>query len=178
MAEPAHTMTGTAATPHKVFPPFATNTFPGQIFWLAITFAILLVVMWRVVVPRIGGTIAQRRTRIAAELANAEDDRRRAELEWSTYQNTLLEARQRARKVTETNRATVVAQAESAEAVADETARSEIADAEARLAQLRVEAKGNILAAARDAAIEIVARLTGEKVGADEAASAIREVQG
>jgi len=177
MAEPAHNTTGTEA-PRGGFPPFDHTTFPSQIFWLAITFAVLLFVMWRYVVPRIGGTIADRKARIAAELANAEDDRRQAEQAWSTYQTTLVEARRRARVVTEDNRVKVMAETERAEAVADESAQAEIARAEAELARLRAEAKDSILAAAQDAAIDIVARLTGEHVSADEAASAVREAQG
>jgi F-type H+-transporting ATPase subunit b len=176
MAETTHTA-GTA-DPRGGFPPFKTDTFPGQIFWLAITFAVLLFVMWRYVVPRIGGTIAERKARIATELEGAETDRRQAEQAWSTYQNTLVEARQRARIVTEENRAKVAAETERAEAAADHAAQDEIAKAEAELARLRAEAKGSILSAAQDAAIDIVARLTGERVGADEAASAVREVRG
>ena len=177
MAETAH-MTATTAAPPKVFPPFATNTFPSQIFWLAITFAILLVVMWRIVVPRIGGTIADRKARIASELGRAEEDRKRAETAWSTYQTTLVEARQRARVVTEENRTKVATETERAETAADEAAQADIAKAEADLARLRAEGKGSILAAAQEAAIDIVARLTGETVSAEDAGAAVREAQG
>ena len=176
MSEPSHT-TSTGADPNGGFPPFKTDTFPGQIFWLGITFAVLLIVMWRVVVPRIGGTIAERKARIAAELATAEDGRKQAETAWSTYQNTLVEARQRARAVTDENRARVGAEAERAEEEADKAAQAEIAQAEARLAQLRKDAQQNVLAAAQEAAIEIVARLTGETIPADEAARAVREAR-
>lgn len=178
MIEATHTAAGTTADPKGGFPPFDTRTFPSQIFWLGITFAILLVVMWRFIVPRIGGTLADRKARIAAELEKAEDDKRQADQAWSTYQNTLVEARQNARKVSEENRAQVAAQAERTEAAADEAAQGEIAKAEARLAQLRSEATENILSAAQEAAIEIVARLTGEKISAAEAASAVRTAQG
>jgi F-type H+-transporting ATPase subunit b len=168
-------MSGTAANPNGGFPPFKTVTFPDQIFWLVITFSVLLVVMWRFVVPRIGGTLAERKSRIALELARAQEDRKQAEAAWSTYQNTLVEARQRARAVTEQNRSQVMAETERSEAIADEAAQAEIAKAEARLAKLREEAKGHIASAARDAAVEIVARLTGERVAPDEAAKAVQE---
>jgi F-type H+-transporting ATPase subunit b len=177
MADAVHTI-GTTTAPKGGFPPFDQTTFPGQIFWLAITFAILLVVMWRIVVPRIGGTIADRKARIASELGRAEEDRKKAETAWSTYQTTLVEARQRARVVTEENRAKVATETERAEAAADETAQADIAKAEADLARLRAEAKGSILAAAQEAAIDIVARLTGEVVSAEEAGAAVREAQG
>lgn len=176
MADTTHTA-GTTE-PKGGFPPFDQTTFPSQIFWLVITFAVLLVVIWRIVVPRIGGTLADRKSRLASELGKAEQDRRDAEHAWATYQNTLVEARQRARTVIEDNRARVVAEAEKAEAVADTEAQDAIAKAEARLAGLRAEAKQHIMRAAQDAAVDIVARLTGDIVGVDEAAAAVRATQG
>jgi F-type H+-transporting ATPase subunit b len=176
----SHTTSGTVQPPvHKSgLPQLDFATYSSQLFWLVVTFALLLIVMWRVVAPRIGGGLADRKNRIASELERAQTDRGEAERAWSTYQNTLVEARQRARAVTEENRVKVTTETERAEAVADETAQAQIAKAEAELARLRAEAKGSILAAAQDAAIDIVARLTGEKVGADEAAAAVREAQG
>ena len=60
MAEPAATteMTGVPAE-HKAagFPPFKTETFPSQIFWLVITFGFLFVVLWRLAGPRINAAI-------------------------------------------------------------------------------------------------------------------------
>ena len=45
--------------------------------------------------------------------------------------------------------------------------------AEARIAQTRETAKGHVKTAARDAAIAIVERLTGDKVSADDAMAAL-----
>jgi F-type H+-transporting ATPase subunit b len=158
------------------FPPFATHTFPGQVFWLGITFALLLVFVWTVVVPRIGGTIAARKRRIAEELAKAEKDRRDAETTWSTYQNALVEARQRARSLIEETRTHVRADVARAEKTADSQADEAIAQAEARLAALRAEAREHISRAAADAAQSIVLRLIGETVSADDAAAAVAAV--
>jgi F-type H+-transporting ATPase subunit b len=158
------------------FPPFATYTFPGQILWLGITFALLLVFVWTVVVPRIGGTIAARKRRIAEELAKAEEDRRAAEATWSTYQNAIAEARQRARTLIEETRTHVRADVERAEKAADSQADEAIAQAEARLAALRAQAREHILSAACDAARSIVLRLIGETVSPEEAVAAVASV--
>ena len=48
-----------------------------------------------------------------------------------------------------------------------------MAEADARIAATRATARTHVAATARDAAIAIVARLTGETVTADEAAKAI-----
>lgn len=159
------------------FPPFMTHTFPSQVFWLAITFTLLLVFLWTVVVPRIGGTIATRKKRIADELAKAEHDRQEAEKTWSTYQNTLVEARRRARGLIEENRTHVRADVEKAEKAADSEADDAIARAEARLAELRAQAREHIRRAAQDAAAGIVARLIGKTVSAEEAAAAVAQVK-
>lgn len=158
------------------FPPFATSTYPSQIFWLGITFVLLLVFVWKVVVPRIGGTIATRKRRIADELARAEHDRREAEETWTTYQNAIVEARQRARTLIEETRAHVRADVERAEKGADSAADAELAKAEARLAALRAEAREHIRRAAADAAAGIVSRLIGESISPEEAAVAVAAV--
>jgi F-type H+-transporting ATPase subunit b len=172
--------TGTSQPPpggHGGFPPFDTTTFPSQIFWLAITFAILLVFLWRFVVPRIGGTINARKGRIARELAQAEQDRREADQAYTTYQNTLIEARQRARALIEENRTQVRANVERAEKAADTQADRALSEAEARLAQLRGEARDHIRRAAEEAAAGIVQRLIGESVSPEEAAQAVAALE-
>ncbi len=176
MAEQQATVEGTAQ-PSGGFPPFKTQTYPSQIFWLAITFALLLAFMWSFVVPRIGATLAERRRRIADELAQAEKDRKEADQAWTTYQNTLVEARQRARVLVEDNRAHVRADVEKAEKAADSSADDAIKKAEARLAELRAQARDHIRGAAEESAIAIVSRLIGETVSPDEAAAAVRSVE-
>ncbi|HEX3432351.1 MAG TPA: F0F1 ATP synthase subunit B [Rhizomicrobium sp.] len=162
---------------HGGFPPFNTTTYPSQVFWLAITFVILLVFLSRFVVPRIGGTLAERKARIAQELAQAEQDRREADQAWTTYQNTLIEARARARTLIEENRNQVRATAERAEKAADSEADQALADAEARLAQLRTEARGHIRRAAEEAAGQIVERLIGEPVSPEDARDAVASLE-
>jgi F-type H+-transporting ATPase subunit b len=160
------------------FPPFHTETYPAQIFWLVITFAFLLVMMWRFVVPRIGSTLAERKSRIDTELAKAESDRKRAEQEAARYQTTIVEARQRARSLVEQNRAHVVADVERAEATADAQAQDAIEKAEARLSALREQAHGHVIRAAEEAAADIVNRLIGVSISPDETAAAVRSALG
>ena len=72
MAE-EHAHTETTGVPEKEggFPPFDTSTFPSQFFWLAITFAFLFTVVWRVAGPRINGAITNRRGTINGAIAEA-----------------------------------------------------------------------------------------------------------
>ncbi|HEY5238616.1 MAG TPA: hypothetical protein VIJ62_09570 [Rhizomicrobium sp.] len=173
----AHTTTATTEAPSGGFPPFKAETFPGQIFWLGITFALLFVVLWRIAGPRIGGTLMERKTRIASELARAETDRRAAEATSAAYETSMIEARTKARAMAEQNRESVIAQVGREEAVADAQANEAVAKAEARLNQIRAEAKTHIEQAAREAATAIVARLTGDIVSPEDAAAAVAATQ-
>lgn len=174
MAEPAPT-TGTEVPSNQgsAFPPFDTTTYSAQLFWLAVTFAILLVVMWRLGVKRLGGAIGERKGHIAGDLEAAEGHRRDAEKASADYEAALTAARNRAHALAGDNHKRVQAEIDSAKAKADADAQDATAKAEARIAALRTEAKGHVVNAARDAAAEIVARLTGETVSPEEAAAAV-----
>jgi F-type H+-transporting ATPase subunit b len=178
MNTPAPTTSGTTADSSGGFPPFKTETFPSQFFWLTITFVFLFVVLWRYAGPRIQSTIAERLKLINEQLKAAEVDRRDAENVLATYQNTLVEARQRGRTLIEERRARSAAESEQAEAAANTEGQEALAKAEERLAALRAEARQHIARAAQDAVVDIVARLTGETVSTEDAAAAIRATQG
>lgn len=170
----APTTSGTAAPEQGPgFPPFKVETFPGQIFWLAITFAVLFVVLWRVAAPRIQGTIAARKGKIAGDLEAAEAHRKNAEKASADYEAALTGARNRAQSLAEENRKRIQQEVDAAKAGAETEAQASQAKAEARIDAMRNEAKAHVRDAARGAAIDIVARLTGDKVSDDEAAKAV-----
>jgi F-type H+-transporting ATPase subunit b len=160
------------------FPPFKTETYPSQLFWLTVTFAFLFVVLWRVAGPRIAGVLAEREGRIAGDVSNAERSKKEAEAALAAYHSALAKARQSAQATAEENRKRIGAEVDRAKAQADEKAREASAAAEARLTQARTDAKDRILKAAGDAAVDIVSRLTGDNVSSADAAAAVRSATG
>lgn len=168
------TATGTVAPQGAEFPPFKTDTFPSQLFWLAITFGVLLVVMWRIIGPRIGAVIGERKGRIDGDLAAADKHRKDAEAAQAAYQSTLADARARAQKVAEENRKLVADEVEKARAAAEVEAKAATAQAEARIAAMRQEAAKHVTIAAQDAAAAIVARLIGDTISPQEAEAAVK----
>jgi F-type H+-transporting ATPase subunit b len=162
--ESAHTETTEAPKTEGGFPPFDTTTFPSQFFWLAITFAFLFTVLWRVAGPRINGAITNRRGVINGAIAEAGKARGDAEV---------AGARARANALAEDTRSKLNAEIAKAKAEADAKAHDAMLAADTRIAQTRENAKAAVTVAARDAAIAIVERLTGDKVSADDAAKAL-----
>ncbi len=177
MNQTVPTSSGTQVPPeHKGggFPPFKTETFPAQIFWLVLTFAVLFVVMWRIAVPKIGGAIGDRKAKIAGDLSLAEAHRRAAEQASAAYDAAIAAARQRALTAANDNRQKINAEAERAKGAAEAEAAQAMAKAEERIAATRTEARTHVASVAQGAAIAIVARLTGETVSAEDAAAAVR----
>ena len=178
MAAAETTSAGTETQGNAGFPPFKTETYPAQLFWLAVTFAVLFVVLWRVAGPRIAGVIAARSGRIAGDLGAAEQHRKDAESASAAYQSALAAARQSAQGSAEENRKRIGAEVERAKARADAEARDASAAAEARIASMHAAAKDRLAKAAEEAAIDIVSRLTGDSVSPQEAAAAVRSATG
>lgn len=178
LAEAPKTTTGTAAPEQgsSGFPPFNTSTYPSQIFWLTVTFVALLIVMWRVAVPRIGGVIEERKGRIQSELAKAEADRKHAEHAAAAYQAPILEARERARAASEAARSEMARETERANAMANEEVQRKTTEAQERIGAMQRQARQHIAQAAEDAVVEIVSRLTGHSISREEAAAAVRDV--
>jgi F-type H+-transporting ATPase subunit b len=158
------------------FPPFRTETFPSQIFWLVLTFAFLFVVLWRVAGPRINGVITSRRGAINSDIAAAQAARAEAEGAASAYQAALHSAKSRAQNLAEENRQTLNAEMAKAKTGADEAAAAAMDAAHARIKATQEQARGHVLKAAEEAAIAIVARLTGDTVSSADAAAAVREI--
>ena len=179
MRDTAQTTATTEQPSHKGagFPPFRTETFPSQLFWLAVTFGFLFVVLWRVAGPMIQNTIAARRKRINDDLAEAQNARGDADQASVAYQAALAGARARAQALAEENRKSVSSEIEKAKSAADAEALAALARAEQQIAQAREAARAHVTKAAQDASAAIVQRLIGETVSAEDAAAAVRSAQ-
>src|SRR5258706_12871628 len=111
MATTAHTE---AAGGHKApFPPFQSETFASQLFWLAIAFAALYLLSSRVLLPRVGGIIDARANKIEGDLAEAQRFKAEADAANAAYEKALADARARGQAFAKSARAKQVPAAES-----------------------------------------------------------------
>ena len=167
-AEPQAASTG--------LPQFQFEWWPGEIFWLVIIFGALFLVFWRVVVPRVGGTIAMREDKIGGDIGDARRLRDEAEAQAKAAAEELAQARARAQKLAADAKA--AASADAAKRQADEEARlgQLMAEAEARINAARAAAMTGVRGIAAEAASAIVERLTGGGVSDAEVEQALASV--
>jgi F-type H+-transporting ATPase subunit b len=80
----------------KVFPRLDPGTFAPQLFWLALTFGLLYVLLKRYALPRVSEAIEERRQHIESELKTAEKLKAKTQLALSRYELAVTEARAKA----------------------------------------------------------------------------------
>ncbi len=167
--------TSTKEVKEKTFPPFDANTFGPQLFWLAITFGILYLLMSKVALPRIGEILEVRRDRIEGDLAEAERLRQKTEQAIKAYEDELASARAKAHEIAEGTRANIKKEIELEREKVEAELDKKIASAEARIAQTKQEALANVDQIASETVVAIISKLSG-KISNKEALNAVKHV--
>ena len=159
------------------FPPFATETFGGQLLWLAITFVVLYTLLSRLVLPRLSGIIENRRAMIAGDLDDAATMKSRAEEAGSAYEKSLAEAKTRAQALAQETRAKLSAESDAKRKALEGDLNQRLADAEATISSKKAEAMSHVDAIARDTASAIIERLTGKAPAPQKVEAALNQIK-
>jgi F-type H+-transporting ATPase subunit b len=155
------------------FPPFQKQTFPSQLFWLAIFFIALYVIASRLALPRVGGIIDKRKAQIDGDLAEANRLRGAADEALASYEKALADARARAQTIAGEMREKLQAEADKERKLLEERLNARLADAEKAIGATKAAAMANVRGIAVDAAAAIVTRLTGTSAPAAKVAAAV-----
>ncbi len=159
------------------FPPFATETFGGQLLWLAITFVVLYTLLSRLVLPRLSGIIENRRAMIAGDLDEAAAMKSRAEEAGTAYEKSLAEAKGRAQALAQETRAKLSAESDAKRKALEADLNQRLAEAEATISAKKAEAMSHVDAIARDTASAIIERLTGKAPAPQKVEAALNQIK-
>jgi F-type H+-transporting ATPase subunit b len=173
MATGAHTEVPGGKAP---FPPFHSETFASQLLWLAISFGLLYLLIARIAIPRIGGIIAARSDRIAADLAEAEKLKGHSDEALAAYEKSLADARGRAQALAGETRDKLAAEAEQSRRALEAELNDRLTKAEGVIAGTKTAAMANVHGIAVDTAAAIVERLLGSTPGRPSVEAAVADV--
>ena len=164
---------GEAGEKSGVFPPFDPATFSSQLLWLALTFGFFYFFMARVVLPRIGNILEDRRDRISQDMVEAQRMKEETDASIAAYEQELAEARHKAQVIAgEANeKAKVLAEAERGKVEAELA--DKLAEAEGQINKIRDAAMAQVGGIASDTAEAIVSQLIGGKISKAELTKAI-----
>ncbi|HEY7664192.1 MAG TPA: F0F1 ATP synthase subunit B' [Xanthobacteraceae bacterium] len=176
-ADPVAASVEVPTTEHgRGFPPFDSHTFASQLFWLALTFIALYLVMSRIALPRVGAILDMRRQHVETDLADAQRLKEASDAALAEHEKALAEARARAQALANETHEKAAAAAETHRKEVDAKLNARIMDAEKRIAATRSAAMANVERIASDAAPAIVERLIGLSPADKEVAEAVSKV--
>ena len=138
------------------------DTFPNQIFWLAVTLVIIYLVLTRVTLPRIGAVLAERSGTITNDLAAAEEFKQKAVQAERAYNDALAAARGEAAKIVASAKADIQKDLDLAIAKADADIAAKAVESEAKITEIKAGALDAITEVAKDTARELVMALGGK----------------
>ncbi len=135
--------------------------FLPQLFWLAVTFLVLYVLMKRLAVPQVGRAIEARRRQLDTDLGRAGELRAQAEAVLAAYEKTLSSARAEAQATLRETSGRIAAEAAERQRQLADTLAQQIAQAERRIAAGKDQALTEIRGIAVDVGRTVVEKLTG-----------------
>ncbi len=159
------------------FPPFDASTFPGQIFWLVLTFGVLYYLMSKIALPRVAEILQTRESKIDGDLKAAAAMQDKARMAGEAYEKLLADARSGAQSTAQKAKDEAAAAAEAKRKVVEADTASRIAASEVSIGTARDMAMANVAGIASDTAADIVKRITGVAPKADELKRAVASVQ-
>lgn len=142
-------------------PQFDPAFFAPQLFWLAVTFITLYVLMAKVALPKIGAVLDERQRKIDDNLDKAAQLKAEAEAAVAAYEKALSESRAHAHSVIKEASERLAKQAEERTRELTAKLAEQIKSGEARISAAKDAALNNVREVALDVAGATVARLAG-----------------
>jgi F-type H+-transporting ATPase subunit b len=159
-------------------PQLNPHDFAPQLIWLAITFGLLMFLLTKVALPRVGGVIEERAQRVARDFSEAERLKLEAEKALSDYETSLAAARSRAGGIAKEIRDKLAADVDAERAKVETQVNGRIEDAERRIAEMKARAMAEVGQIATETTEAIVTQLTGKSVSPVEISAAVKASTG
>jgi len=167
-----------AAEGEKVgMPQLDTSSYSSQVFWLAITFTVLLILMWKVAIPRVGDVIEAREQKIRADLERAEQIRAEIADVEAAVEKTLSGARSEAQDILRKAQDKIAADHAKKQDKLDADLEAKLADAQTAIDEARKEALASVRDVAGEVAAATIQKLTGKAATAKDVTKALDAIE-
>ena len=153
-----------------------SQIFYSQLFWLLLVFGIIYFWIGRGMVPKIQSVVEDRDRKIAGDLAAAQSAREQAEAAEEAYRERIDASRGEAMKVTQEAKTQAALDTEKRLKVIDEQIGTRVAEAETRIRAAAEAARRELEPVAAEAASELVTKLTGQNISAQDAEPTVKAV--
>lgn len=144
-------------------PQFDPTYFVSQLFWLAVTFAALYVLLNRIAIPHLSQVINQRQERITEDLEQAEKLRSEAEQAMAAYEEALAAARKEAGALLGACKADIASMTSERQSAFAADMAKKVSEAEAAIIDAKQAAQNDLLDIATGATEALTEKLLGKR---------------
>ena len=157
-------------------PQLDPSSYASQIFWLAITFILFLLICWKIALPKIGQVLDERRQRIEGDLEEARNLRDEAERVLAEYEAAVAQARADAQAIVRKTANEAQERASREHERLGGQVNGMVGEAEERIDQARVQAIAGVNEVAGELAQTAAAKLLGSDISRADADAAVASV--
>ena len=163
----------TPAAAESGLPQMDTSTFASQLFWLAVCFVTLYVLMSKVSLPRVGETLERRRAQKDGDLSKAAEWNHDAERVKAEYERSLARARTTAASNVTAAERDISSKIADEQAKFADSARKRLVTAEQSITKAKAEALNSLADISADIAADMVQKIAGVQVNKADAKKAV-----
>ena len=148
----------------------------SQIFWLILTFGTLLIVLSKLILPKISANLESRKSQILENIEAAEKQRKESELKIKEFDDLVAKSKIEAKNILAQAREKVQKDITSKRETLDKQLDEEIKKAEDEISSLRKNAPEKINKIAIDTSSELVKKLIGADVNASSISAIVDDL--
>lgn len=159
-------------------PQLDPSSFSSQLFWLAIFFITLYLVLSRALLPRVKTVLAHRANTISTDLDGAETSKSKAEEVRGAYEKSLADMRAKSKAMIAKTREESSERAAKQQAETDAALEKQVSASEAGIEKATKDVMDKLAPVASELASEIVKLLVSRTPDAKEIDAALRKLKG
>ena len=157
-------------------PQLDPTTFAPQLFWLLVTFFLLYLVMWKLVIPKIGEILQDRQIRIDNDLDKAEHLKIEAEGAREAYEKLIIDGREKALEIIKTATEQISTETTEQHDALTEKLAVQTSKAEKQINIVKEKALDEIRLVATEVTQAAARRLTDQEISYTQAQDAVSTV--
>jgi F-type H+-transporting ATPase subunit b len=158
----------------QAYSPFDMTYAVPHVFWLILSFGLLFLVLWKVILPRLASTIEERNDKIADDLDQAARMKSDAEVADRAYASALADSKAKAHAIAADNRAKLETEIAAETDAAETEFAKQAASAETQIREATDAALAHVSEVAESTTGSILAKLSGAKPSAASVKQAVK----
>ena len=148
----------------------------SQVFWLIITFGFLLIVLSKLILPKISKNLERRKTQILENIESADKQREESDKKTKEYEKIIINSKNEAKNLFSKARGKILKDKDKKKEALNNEINQEITKAEKEIMDLKNKSPDKIKKIAEETSSELVKQLIGTEVNNSSISAIVDDV--